>query len=267
VSARRWIAVLVAALASLALRASAQEGPQGVARDGAQGTTYERALAAYRAAEYATARELWLDALEETGEGAADRATVLYDLGNVAYRRKRPLEAAGWYTASLRLAPRDEDARHNLELVRREAGLEPADRGDLRATAKRLLTIGTVDECQKAALAIGALLALALAWEALRGGTAAKATSLALAALLAGALAPWTYQVLVDDRELVFVTAPEGADVRSEPRDGSARIARVSAATEVERIDAVAGWVRIEQGAVRGWIEREACLPLAAPYR
>jgi tetratricopeptide (TPR) repeat protein len=230
-------------------------------------SSYERALAAYQATEYSKAHELWLAALAETGPDAPDRATVLYDLGNVAFRRKRPLEAAAWYTASLRLSPRDDDARHNLELVRREAGLEPADRGDLRSTARRLLTMLTVAECETLALAIGALLAVALAWEALRGGTAAKATSFVLAGLLAAALAPWGYQVAAGGRELVFVTQPEGAELRSEPREGSALIGRLSPAAEVERIDSVPGWMRVAQGESRGWIASDACVPLTEPYR
>lgn len=260
-STRTWIAFALAALASFAPLAAAGAQEAGGAPP-AGSSNYDRALAAYQATEYSKAHELWLAALAETGPDAPDRATVLYDLGNVAFRRKRPLEAAGWYTASLRLAPRNDDARHNLELVRREAGLEPADRGDLQATAKRLLTMLTVEECERIALALGALLALALAWEALRGGVAAKATGLVLAALLAGALAPWTYQVALGNRTLVFVTQPEGADLRSEPREGSALIGRLPPASEVERIDDVPGWVRVTQGDAKGWISSDGCIPL-----
>jgi tetratricopeptide (TPR) repeat protein len=254
VSAPRWIR---AACASLALLAPALAAPQ---------TSYERALAAYQSADYAEARELWLAALEEAGEGAPSRAAVLYDLGNVAYRQKKPLEAAGWYTASLKLEPRNEDAWHNLELARREAGLEPADRGDLSATTKRLLTMLTVRESEQLALAVGAALALALIWEALRGGAAAKWTSAALALLLLAALAPWTYQMLTR-RDALFVVQPEGAPLRSEPRAQAAVIDRLLAASEVERVDALPGWVRVKKGDTVGWIESDAALPLAAPYR
>jgi tetratricopeptide (TPR) repeat protein len=248
---------LIAALASLALLAPFAA---------AQGTKYEQALAAYQAADYTAARELWLATLAEEGAGAPSRAAVLYDLGNVAYRRKKPLEAAAWYAASLKLEPRDRDAWHNLELARREAGLEPADRGDLSATTRRLLTMLTIHESQQLALGVGALLALALIWEALRGGTAAKWASAALALAVLVALAPWTYQ-MATRRDTLFVVQPEGAPLHSEPRDQAAMIDRLVAASEVERVDALPGWVRVKRNGTVGWIKSDAALPLTAPYQ
>ena len=232
------------------------------ARAAAQSPSYERALAAYQSGDYASARAEWLLALDDE---SVDRAAVLYDLGNVAVREKRPLQAAAWYTASLRLAPRNAQARHNLEFARREAGLEPDDRGDLRSTARRLVTMLTVVECERLLLVLAAGLAVALTWEALRGGLAAKAASWVLASAVALALVPWSVQSFVGHDAAVFVTQPEGAALLSEPRDAAAMIGRLPPASEALRVDALPGWVRVatSEGAL-GWIRGDSCVELGA---
>jgi hypothetical protein len=119
----------------------------------------QAAVDAYRRGDYAGAKSLWIATLEtgrdESGAPLPDgeRARILYDLGNAAFRAGEPLEAVGWYTASLRLRPRDAETWSNLEHARRTAKLEPADRGDLAATLGRLLTSITHVESQWLALA------------------------------------------------------------------------------------------------------------------
>ncbi len=228
----------------------------------AQSPSYERALAAYQAGDYATARSEWLTALDDE---SIDRAAVLYDLGNVAVREKHPLQAAAWYTASLRLAPRDAEARHNLEFARREAGLEPDDRGDLRSTARRLVTMLTLVECERLLFALAAALAAAFAWEALRGGTAAKAACWVLVSAVVLALVPWSFQNFAASHAPVFVTQPEGAALLSEPREAAALIGRLPPASEAERLDALPGWTRVvTPEGTRGWIRADSCVELAS---
>lgn len=223
--------------------------------------TFERGVVAYQSADYATARERWLAALEEPD---ADRASTLYNLGNLAFREKKPLEAAGWYTASLREQPRSSDAWHNLEFARREAGLEPADRGDLRATGKRLVNSLTLVEAERLVLGIGVLLALAFTWEALRGGRAAKWACVVATGLLVLSLIPWTWQLAHQGGAQVFVIQPEGATLFSEPRDAAPVIGRLSPASEAARVDAIPGWVRVRSsdGEI-GWVAEASCLELA----
>ncbi len=252
---RSLLFAAIVSLAALVPFVRAQEG-------------HGRALEAYRSASYEVARTLWLAELERTDAAAPDRARVLYNLGNTAFRLKRPLEAAAWYTAVLRIDPRDENAWHNLEFVRREAGLEPADRGDLSATAKRFASSLTLPESERLVLGVAALLGLALAWEALRGSQASRAASLALAGLLALALVPWLWRVAHADERPVFVVQPEGAALLSEPRAEATLIGRVPAAGEAERIDSLPGWLRVRTAAGEtGWVAVEAVLPLDAPYR
>jgi tetratricopeptide (TPR) repeat protein len=223
-------------------------------------SAFEQGVKAYHGADYASARESWLAALKEPG---ADRAAVLYDLGNLAFREKKPLEAAGWYTASLRIAPRWDDAWHNLEFARREAGLEPADRGDVRATAMRLVSSLTLPESERLVLAMGGVLALAFAWEAWRGGRAARWACGAAAGALVLALVPWCYQLARSHAQEVFVTQPEGAALYSEPRAEAPVIGRLSPASEAGRVDQLPGWLRVKspEGEV-GWIAAASCVAL-----
>lgn len=229
---------------------------------------HARALEAYGNASYEVARTLWLAELERADPAAPDRASVLYNLGNTAFRLKRPLEAAAWYTAALRLDPRNESAWHNLEFVRREAGLDPADRGDLSATARRFASSLTLPESERLVLVVAALLALSLAWEALRGSQASRATSLVLAGVLALALVPWLWRLAHTGERPVFVVQSEGAALLSEPRAEATLIGRVPAADEAERIDELPGWLRVRTSSGEsGWVAAEAVIPLDAPYR
>lgn len=259
--ARALLFVCVTLLCTFGARAFAQTATESTER------AHDRAVAAYQAGRYEQARELWLAELGSEDPEALDRAALLFNLGNTAFRDKKPLQAAGWYTAALRLDPRHADAWHNLEFVRREAGLEPADRGDLTATARRLLTVMTLAESERALFAALAVLVLALAWEALRGGTAAKVVAWVSFGLVVVLAVPWTWQTLHADERAVFAAQPEGAALTSEPRADAALIGRIAAGTVLERVDLLPGWVRVrrDDGTV-GWIAAETCVPLYAPF-
>jgi len=234
----------------------------------APGSNAERALEAYRAGSHELAHELWRLELDERAAASIGPVAALRNLGNAAFRLRRPLEAAARYTAALRLAPRDETLWHNLEFVRREAGLEPADRGDLTATARRLASSWTLPECERALLALLTTLALVLAWEALRGGALPRACAWVVLSLLAIVAVPWTWQLRHAQRDTLFVVQPEGAPLLSEPRADAALVARLSPASEVERTDALTGWWRIRtaEGAT-GWIADSGAIALRAPWR
>jgi tetratricopeptide (TPR) repeat protein len=223
------------------------------------------ALEAYRGGDLETARVLWLEVLEEGRETqpANQRARLCYNLGNLAGRRGDWLRAAGWYSASLRLRPRDADAWANLELARLEAGLGPADRGDLEATVLRLLTSLTDAESGWLAL-LGLLpLALALLGEALRGGAgwrAASGLALVLALLL---VLPWLRHRWVGETHPSFVLAEKGVQARNEPRGDGSPLGELEPGTVHERTDSLPGWVELELGGGRrGWVRDSALLRL-----
>lgn len=223
------------------------------------------AIEAYRAGDLASASSLWLQVLESDSprvEGA-ERGRVLYDLGNVAARQGDWLEAVGWYTASLHLRPRDADTWANLEHARLSAELDPADRGDLVHTLKRLLSAPTRGESEWIALLALLPLAVCLGGEALRGGVLWRRgawTALAFALLCS---APWVYGMATAGGDPMLVVAKQGAPVRSEPRNDAASIGRADAGVEVERVDELPGWVRVELAdGTKGWTRAETVFAL-----
>jgi hypothetical protein len=248
---------LAACFAALAPLCSALQGPEPPA------AAFEQAVAAYRAGDWATARTLWQGLLDEP---SIDRASVLYDLGNVAWREGEPLAAAAYYTACIRLAPRHRDAWANLEFVRAEAGLEPADRGDLRSTARRLLFSLDRAESEWLALAAAASFASALGYEALRGSRSARRLVLAAGLFLLVGLAPWVAWLLRGEGRALFVVAAEGGALRSSPSGDAALIGRLEPASEALWIDALPGWVRARAGGMVGWVEESAVRAVDPPY-
>lgn len=257
---------LVAALLSFvsffanarAAQAGAQETQSSVA---ASDAAFAAGVQSYRDGAWADARANFLEALSA---GGVERASVLRNLGNVAYREGKPLEAAGWFTAAVREAPRDAEAWRNLEFARREAGLDPADRGDLRDTAVRLATMLRLDEAERLVLGLLGLLALVLVWEALRGGLASKVAACSVAVLLALAFVPYGVQWAAQDARIHFVIQPEGAALNSEPRDAAALVGRLAPASVVEQIDALPGWVRVRSDAgLSGWSRESSLLGLS----
>jgi tetratricopeptide (TPR) repeat protein len=254
----RTISILLALLVGFTAGARAQVHSE----------TGERAEALYREGRYELAQELWRAQLDAAAEQGTEPVDTLYNVGNAAFRQRKPLEAAAWYTAAIRVQPRNEAAWHNLEFVRREAGLEPADRGDLTATGLRFASSLTLAESERVVLALAGLLALALGWEALRGGVGSRALAWVLAGCLALALVPWCWQLRHAGRDMLFVTQPEGAALLSEPRDGATLVSRAPAATEVERTDALAGWWRVRTSdGTSGWIAEPSAQALQSPWR
>jgi len=244
---------------ALALGAPVQEGAGAPARSG----DFRDAVAAYEAGDFGSAETLWRDLL---GDSELDTADVLYDLGNAAWRQERPLEAAAWYTACLRLEPRRADAWANLEFVRGEAGVEPADRGDLTSTTRRLLFALTRGESEWLALGCAVLFALTLCAEALRGGALWRRLAAGAGALLLAGLAPWAAHLSRGDARALLVVAPDGGAVRSEPAAEAALVGRFPAGSEVQFLDALPGWVRASSGATQGWVEATSVHPLTPPY-
>lgn len=213
------------------------------------------AVEAYRKGDLATARTAWTDAL--AGTDGRERARILYDLGNVAFREGKTLEAVGWYTASLRLRPRDADTWNNLEEARSRAKLDPADRGDLSGTLRRLLRSFTGTEGRWLALAGLATLAAALAYEALRGGRLARVLAWTAAGVALLACAPWIDSLAHRSTIPLLVIQPEGTSVRSEPRDKGAVTAELPPGAVVEHVDELPEWtkVRLDTG-LEGWARK-----------
>lgn len=252
------LAILALALAPLAVAAQDSAAP---------GALFEDGVEAYRAGDYGRAHQLWEGLLAEP-LSEDDRARVLYGLGNAAYRLGEPLEAAGWYTAALRYAPRDGDARENLELARREADLEPADPGTLSSAFWFLLTALTFGE--SARLALGGLLFLlaVLLAEAGLGGGLWRALSGVALILAAVCFVPWIAHALQDGGETVWTVEEGGAELRAEPHRELEVIGRLAPGEIAHRIDALPGWVRVRtDDGERGWVAAGSVLEHDPPPR
>ena len=228
--------------------------------------TFGRAVEAYRAGDWTTARSLWLEVLDDP-ESGLNPADVLYDLGNTAWRQGAALEAAAWYTACIRAEPRHRDAWTNLEFVRAEAGLEPADRGDLSSTLRHMLGALTPGEAEWLVVACTALLAAVLLLEALRGGALLRRVSVGAVSLLLIGAVPWLFSLWGAPEHPVFVLSGDGAALHSQPSGEAALIGRLLPGSQAARVDALPDWVRVEApGAARGWVRRADVLPIAPPY-
>lgn len=218
---------------------------------------------AYRSGDYASARELWLTELERQELGGPERGRLLYNLGNTAFREERVREAVGWYTAGLRYRPRDPDTWANLEFARSEAGLEPADRGDLAATVERLLSATTLGESEWGVLLALLVWGAALAGEALRGGRAWGRAAWAGLALVGVSLAPWIYNLRAAGAERVLVVEERTTPVLSEPRPAAAQVAQVASGAVLERLDELPDWVRVRaEDGTAGWVPSESVFDL-----
>jgi tetratricopeptide (TPR) repeat protein len=249
-------AVLLALCPMLAI------GPQAAPEDPQQ--AHELAVASYRAGDFESAQTLWLAALEsDAGQTPVlERARILYNLGNAAYRAKRPLEAVGWYTAALALKPRYEDASANLEFVRGEAKLEPADRGDLRSTIRALVSAPTLAESEWLVLGAVLLWAVALGYEALRGGPLARRLAWISTLVVLLSAIPWIAHHAKRRGDPMLVVSASGARVHSEPRVDAAVIELIGAGEQVERLDELTDWTRVELAGAPGWVRSEELFAL-----
>jgi hypothetical protein len=112
----RWLFVLIA-IGSLPLGVAAQ--PDRLDR------AFERGTAAYRQGQYDRAVEHYRAVLDAGYASAA----LYHNLGNAYTRLERPGPAIRYYEKARRLRPNDPRLRHNLEQVRRRAGVYPEPLG------------------------------------------------------------------------------------------------------------------------------------------
>ncbi|MSR63429.1 MAG: tetratricopeptide repeat protein [Planctomycetes bacterium] len=243
----RWLALLLALLGAFAL--PTQAAPQ---------SSFERGLEAYRRGDYAAARELWQATLAEELD-TLGRARVYYDLGNAHWRLGATLPAIACFTAAVRLDPRHDQAWQNLELARAKASLPPADAGDLGATLERLLNRLRPDERRTLLFAALVLWAVVLVLEIRAGGAVWRAALFAATLLVVGAALPWAHgQFARARRQPLLVIATGGVALRGEPLEARAPVGELAALEEVERLDALPGWVRVQRDdGTRGWVRAE----------
>jgi tetratricopeptide (TPR) repeat protein len=210
--------------------------------------------AAYRRADWSTARELWLEAWPAAGS-AGERARLAANLGNCAWREGRVAQAGAWYELALLQDPRLPGPRANLELVRSRLGLPPAERGDLRGAFELLLGSLRASEWRLVAvllLCLGA--ALWLHASPSRRRWAAPSAILAFLACSASLLAA-SSRARDAEPDLGWIVLERAAELRSEPRAEAAVVADARPLERVLVLDALPGWTKVS-GVDRqvGWL-------------
>ncbi len=259
--ALRSLVLLVAVLLACALAPAASARADELTPAAA----FDAGVAAYRDGDIEGARALWLRCLESAVPAqelpADERARVLRNLGNAAFRLERPLEAAAWYERALALAPRDGALLADLELARREADLEPMFRGDLSSTGRRVLGFVTPAESLRVGLCATALCALVLLLEALRGGRAWGAAAAVALACTVLAWSPYAWHATRREGPRAHVIAPGGAPLRAEPSAARELVGRLDAGKSAWWLDELPGWVRVEaEDGLVGWVPADAVL-------
>ena len=221
------------------------------------------AVDAFRAGEHELALELWDETLRSAELSSQERSRLLYNAGNAAARGGAWLKAVAYYGEALEGAPRDEALWLNLEFARREAGLEPADRGDLAATCERLLSAWTEAEARWIALGGLLLLAAGLGHEALRGGRAGRASAWLGLGVALLASAPLIRQGLQGDQPELAVIRGGGLAIRSEPRTSAQVLGRVEAGSYLHEVDRLGDWVGVEMSdGGKGWVSAQGIFSL-----
>lgn len=224
---------------------------------------FEEGAEAYRRADYARAEECWRGLLERD-LAPLDRARVYYDLGNAAWRLEKPYEAIACYTAAVRLDPRHADAWRNLEFARAKAGLPPADTGDLRSTLR--LALASLRPGERRGILFGALAlwSLLLVAEIRSGGRLLRRALLVGGVLVLVCAVPLAWERLVPrPADPMLVVDGGNVALRAEPLESRPAIGELEALEEVERVDALPGWVRVRRAdGQRGWVRAGALLAL-----
>ena len=223
---------------------------------------FDEASVLYRAGEWASAETLWLEALA-LQPGDDERARLCGNLAAAAARQGDPHRAVAWYTAALRLRPRDGALLRDLELVRAQAGLDPYDDGSFSAALASWARDWSAEEARWLAAAGLVALALGAALEAVRGGRNGRTALVAVLLLQPILLAPWTAQALRAERGPWMVIQSGGVLARAEPRQDASRQAHFAAGDRLEVLDSWPGWLMVEgPEGVGVWVPETAVFAL-----
>lgn len=216
------------------------------------------AAQAYRDGAYEEAVQDY-QALVDAGAGSAD---VWFNLGNAHYHTGARGKAAWAWENALRLAPRDEVVRRQLENLRAEAGVvRPAGDSVLHGVAARLdpagfalvLLAGWIVGC-----------GLVILRPHLRAPWRKTVAGLFAGLAFAGAVVGGTGLALVEwDRRAGWAVAIESVDLRQAPHEGAGVVGRLEEAARVRILRREGSWVLLDLGAGRtGWSRAGAIAPI-----
>lgn len=211
----------------------------------------DQAVAAYRAGDHAAASQAFAELA--AAEGDPDRAAVLHaNAGTAAARAERFGQAVWHLEAALRLAPRDEPARRNLDQVRVRLGQSTRAAASFAETVQRLPVQLSLREA-RLGLALLATLGLVLAALARLGLAPAATGRLALLTLALAGLW-WLADGWSRDRDRQRAVVLEPVVVRAEPAADGKELFRLEPGTVVRSEELRGAWRLVEtDSGGRGW--------------
>ena len=220
-------------------------------------------VAAQPAADFEAANKLFEQGKFAAAAGAYERlltngptAALHFNLANARFKSGQPGQAIFHYHQALALAPRDPDARGNLQFARRSLGVTGEEN-----LGRHLLRLHTLDEwAWLAGAGLGGwflLLALGEAWPAKRAAFGWLTKTFAVAALAFTALLGTAHWERRATRQAVVVV-PE-APARPGPLAESKAAFALRDGTEVVVLDAKDDWLQVRDAGQRvGWVKRAA---------
>jgi tetratricopeptide (TPR) repeat protein len=191
-------------------------------------------------------------------------AVVYFNLGNASYKQNKLGEAILDYERALRLNPKDEDCRKNLDYVRSQiVDIIPREESFLTYLIEKILHFFTLQELAPVLLVLYLLLSVAIfllivsrrpAW---RGFYRSVSAVLAVFLLLGGVLFAGNYYLQFYVKEAVVLQ--EKVYVRSGPSDSYTSLFEVHEGLKVRVRSAHEGWLQISlANGLNGWAEKSA---------
>ncbi len=220
---------------------------------------YNQGNARYRAGDFEDARRQYLAAVDQGGQDPR----LLYNLGNACFKGGHLGEAAVWWERALRLDPRDDDVRANLQFL--DAVKQDREGEETNALWAALAFAAQYPTVNELCVVVGLLVAAGVStvgWHLWRRGPLAGAWRLVAVALavvgsLNGAwLVSRAYQQ--GHTERAVITVPE-ATARSGPDGSQTAVFVAHEATRVQVARYEGAWVLVRLGSgLNGWLPAAA---------
>ena len=261
---KRYI-VLFATLFAVIFSATAQTAEETTTEPAQQeatatdhNTLWDSANAAYNEGNYSKAVELY-EAILADGEHSAK---LYYNLGNAYYKQEKLGKAILNYNRALRLAPADEDIRHNLEYATEATkdNIEEIPEFFLISWVRSVRNLMGCDGWTATSLILliialtGALAYLLAEAISLRKAGFYTLCVTALLCIIATSFAYNKRQALVNSKEAVIMST--AAPIKSSPDRAATDLFVLHEGTKLTIEESIDGWVeiRIADGR-KGWIE------------
>lgn len=271
---KRYIIIAILLLTALCANAQGSESVNNEIEAGVEGAVssevevpadrsaeelWSSANAAYSSADYATALADYLTILDKGLHSAA----LYYNLANAYYKSEQLGKAILYYNRALRLAPADEDIRHNLEYAEQmtKDSIEEipefvlttwvhAVRGALSSTAWTIVSLLML----ATALVMALFYLLAHRISLRKMGFYTMVVSILL--FIFTSLFAWSErEMIVNSKEAIIMTS--AVSIKSSPDRAATELFVLHEGTKVSIGDEIGGWaeVRISDGR-KGWIEQ-----------